>query len=132
MIIWAATCAEWAGQFPFFIWEEDIEDKDIRHANAYELAQENLARKEEVDKARNAAQNDPESIKARALHQINANIQRTNDHCREIGQRGRLHQKSVIQVFSFDNLTRDYKKNGIDWFLYRQKVCNLYNCFVQL
>ena len=122
MMIWAATCAEWKEQFPFFIWDKAFEDEDSKRANAYELAQENISRKEEVDKARNTAQNDSKSIEARTLREINGNIRRENVRRQQTGERGRLHQKSVSQIWPFDALIRDHKKNGIDWFLYRKQV----------
>ena len=132
MMIWGAVCAEWKGEFPSFVWNEEIEDDDARRANAYELAQENSYRKAKIEEARQEADSHPLSLGGRALREINSNIQRENARRSDIGQRGRLHNKTSAHIYPYEELKRDYKKNGIDWFLYRQKVYPWVSCFVQL
>ena len=122
IMIWGAVCAEWQGRFPFFVWDDTFEDNVAKEGNAAELAEENVHRRETVDKARSVAVHNPRSVEARALQEINGNIQRGNVSRQRQGQRGRLHKKTPAQVHPYEDLKREHKKNGIDWFLYRQQI----------
>jgi hypothetical protein len=123
IMVWAATCTNWNGDFPIYCWDENIEDEKARQENARELAQENIARNTDIDEARFFTDRVPGSREANVLREINSNIQRENLRRRETGERGRLRPKTAAHIFPKKELTRDHKKNGIDWFLYRQKVC---------
>ena len=123
IMIWAATCTNWDGEFPIYCWDENIEDEEARQENARELAQENATRDIDINETRFFADRVPGSREANALGEINSNIQRENLRRRDTGERGRLRSKTAAQVFPKKELTRDHKKSGIDWFLYRQKVC---------
>ena len=122
MMIWAAICVGWEGEFPIFCWSDSIEDDEAKQANSEELALENQLRRANIEASHLSVTQVSDSVEARALQEINGNIQRENTRRAEIGQRGRLHKKTVQQVFPYEDLKRDHKKNGIDWFLYRQKV----------
>lgn len=122
MMIWGAVCAEWFGRFPFFVWDDTFEDAATKEVNAVELIAENAHRREKVEQARVAVHNNPASVEARALREINGNVQHENNLRKQKGQRGRLHTKTAAQIYPYDDLKRDHKKNGIDWFLYRQQI----------
>ena len=51
---------------------------------------------------------------------MNENIQRWNATIP--GRKGRKRAKQPHQIFKFEELKRDNKKGGIDWFLYREKI----------
>ena len=78
IMIWGAVYAEWQGRFPFFVWDDTFEDNVAKEGNAAELVEENVDRRETVDKARSVAVHNPRSVEARALQEINGNIQREN------------------------------------------------------
>jgi hypothetical protein len=61
----------------------------------------------------------------RRLREINANIMRHNEALRSADHRvnkGTKRIRKPEQVWKFQQLRRDHKSGGIDWFLYRRKV----------
>ena len=125
IMIWAAVCTNWEGDFPIYVWDEMIEDQTAKQMAAAALDQENLGRRQKVDHIRHCADSDPSSIEARTLRDLNSDIQRANQRRAAVGERGRLRRKTTSKVFPYNDLTRDQKKDGIDWYLYREKVCCL-------
>ena len=112
IMVWAATCTNWEGDLPIYCWDEDLESEEAKQENTRELAQENVDRNAEVDDMRYFAARVPGSREANTLQEINGNIQRENLRRRQVGERGRLRQKTAVQVFPKNELKRDHKKNG--------------------
>lgn len=125
IMIWAAVCTHWDGEFPIYVWDDMIEDKTAKQENAAVLDQENLERRQKVDYIRHCADSIESSTEARVLRDLNSDVQQENQRRAAAGERGRLRRKTTVKIFPYDDLTRDHKKDGIDWFLYREKVCCL-------
>ena len=65
VMIWGAVCTNWDGEFPIYIWDDMIEDKAAKQASAAALDQENVDRRQKVDRARDCAKSDSSSREAR-------------------------------------------------------------------
>ena len=65
------------------------EDADAKKANAVELEQENIQRQGVIDHKRWRAEHVSESFEARALQEINSNVQRENERRRQTDRPGR-------------------------------------------
>jgi hypothetical protein len=121
LMIWAAVCACFDGDFPIVIWEQYFESEEEEVKNNQELAEMNQQRRTTVlNQQANCHIQGTEEYEA--LSSKNAEIDKENIRRRETRQRGRLQRKRPAQLYPFEEMKRERKKGGIDWFLYRKKV----------
>lgn len=115
MMQWDAASTETRVTRPVVMWmketEEEIEELRVKLGNAIDTLTA------EVNKQRERAK-DPETAEYRLIQKKQAEVNAENAKRRRVGQKGRLWDWTPERQYTYQKITRDNKKGGLDFVWY--------------